>query len=419
MTRSADMAESPLGPLVRAEWGRMVAALARTTNGDIGLAEDSLQMAVLAAIHQWPNQGVPDHPVGWLLRTARHKAVDQLRRTATGARLGRLLQPDPIVMPELPEDQHEIPDDRLRLILTCCHPALSSADQLILNLKTVCGLTSPELARALLLDPRTAQQRVVRAKKRVRGLGLGWTDPAAEDLPARIDAVLRVVYLLFNEGYSATSGAAIVRRSLCREAIRVGAIVAHHLPNHAEVHGLMALMLLQDARAEARQCPDGTLVLLDDQDRTLWDHHQIAQGMVALGRAARVLPAGPYTLQAAIASVHARASTPSDTDWSELVQLYDLLRLQLPGATVELNRAVALSKAVGPQAALDAVDHLAADPAVQRSHLFHAARASWLKELGALPDAVQALSRALERVDNDAERALLDARLSAWTALDA
>jgi len=409
---SRDLSDT-LGPLVRSEWGRMVAALARTTGGDIALAEDSLQTAVLAAIHQWPHQGVPAKPVGWLLRTARHKAVDQLRRTETGARLGRLLQPDPIVLPELPEDRAAIPDERLRLILTCCHPDLSTSEQLILTLKTVCGLTSMELARAFLLDPRTAQQRVVRAKRKVRDLQLGWSDPTPEDLPARLDSVLRVIYLIFTEGYSATSGPELVRRPLCDEAIRLGALVAHHLPDVGEVHGLVSLMLLQHARSDARVDGSGHLVLLADQDRTLWDQRGIAQGMVALGRAARHLPAGPYTLQAAIASVHARAALANETDWAEIRQLYDLLWCQLPTPSVALNRAVAIAMADGPQAGLVALDALATDRHLARGHLLLAARADLLRRLGRSAAAAEAYQAALSRVDNDLERAFLERRLAA------
>lgn len=400
-----------IGPLVRAEWGRLVATLSRSAGGDVALAEDALQTAVLAAVHQWPHQGVPAQPVGWLLRTARHKVVDQLRRTERGARLGRLLQPDPIVLPELPEDRDAIPDERLRLILVCCHPDLSQVDRVALTLKTVCGLTTPELARALLLDPRTAQQRVVRAKKRVRDLQLGWTDPHPDDLPGRLAAVLQVVYVIFTEGYAATHGAALVRTRLCEEALRLGAIVAHHLPDEPEVHGLMALMLLQHARTPARTGPHGELVLLPHQDRTLWDRQQIARGQVALGRAARRLPAGPYTLEAAIASVHARAERAEDTEWTEILQLYDLLWQVAPLAPVALNRAVARAMVEGPAAGLAALDALGDDPQLQRGHLLPAARADLLRRLGQRTAAAAAYRRALDRVGNGPERAFLEGRL--------
>ncbi len=400
-----------LGTLVRAEWGRMVAALARTTNGDLSLAEDSLQTALLAAVHQWPHQGVPERPVGWLIRTARFKAVDQLRRTETGQRLGRLLQPDPIVLPDLPEERDAIPDDRLRLILTCCHPDLSHADQVALTLKTVCGLTSDEVARALLLDARTAQQRIVRAKKRIRHLELGWSDPTPTDLPERLQAVLRVVYLIFTEGYAATAGPNLVRAGLCEEGLRLGALVAHFQPDQAEVHGLMALMLLQHARMSARTDRRGRLVLLADQDRTLWDQAQIARGMVALGMATRTLPAGPFPLQAAIASVHARAMSSDDTDWAEILQLYDLLWTLRPTSVVALNRAVAVAMVNGPHAGLAALDVLANDPNLCRRHLLPSVRADLLRRSCRWAEASVAYQEAISKVDNNVERAFLEERL--------
>lgn len=271
-----------LSRVVRAEWGRMVAALARTARGDLGRAEDALQNAVLAAVHQWPRDGVPDHPVGWLLRTARHKLLDRIRRDAVHDRsVGVLLERSPTHTEPVALEDQALEDDHLRLIFACCHPALPAEAQLALTLKTVCGFTTPEVARAFLLDPRAAAQRIVRAKRRLRAAE--WAIPGAEELPARLGGVLRVVYSLFTEGYAATSGADLVREALCDEALRLGGLLARLLPDQGEVHGLNALMLLHHARRHARTTPHGQLVLLPDQDRGRWDAAGIRRGMAALG----------------------------------------------------------------------------------------------------------------------------------------
>ncbi len=401
-----------LDQLVRTEHGRMIALLGRTTGGDLQLAEDSLQQAVLAALEQWPTRGLPGQPVGWLVRTARNKAIDTIRRRATWSRKAeQLLQESTRSSPppELPDS--EIPDERLRLICTCCHPALAMDARIALTLRTLCGLTTEELARAFLVDPRTMAQRLVRAQRKIRDAGIPYEVPGPEALPGRLADMLHVVSLVFTEGYAATSGDTLVRRELCDEALRLGQLLVVLLPDEGETHGLLSLMLLQDSRRDTRTDAHGGLILLADQDRGRWDRRKIALGMAALGAAIQRGPPGPFTLQAAIASVHARAARAEDTDWHEIVALYDLLLQAEPTAVVALNRAAAVAMLHGPQAGLDALDALADDRHLQRSHLLPAARADLLRRQGRDQEAARAYREALERVGNAPERRYLERRL--------
>jgi RNA polymerase sigma-70 factor (ECF subfamily) len=391
-----------LSEVLRREHGRLVALLARTAGGDLELAEDALQEAALAALAAW-ELDVPAEPVGWLLRAARFRLVDQLRRNAAGDRRAGAL----VVLAEsevLPPEA-EIPDERLRLICTCCHPALAIEAQIALTLRTLCGLTTEEVARAFLVDPTTMAQRLVRAQRKIRDAGIPYVVPGPDELPERLAAVRHVIYLVFTEGYAATSGAAI-RGDLCDEAIRLAELVLR-LHADREGLGLYALLLLQDARRGARLGEDGGLILLPDQDRSRWDRQRIARGLAALAHAGRLGSPGPYTIQAAIAAEHVASG---GTHWGHVLALYDQLVALVPTPSVRLNRAVAVAMADGPSAGIEALDALD-DPGLQRGHLLPAARAELLTRLGRTDEAEVELARAIERVGNDAERALLVGRL--------
>lgn len=400
--------------LYRRDFRRLFATVVRLV-GDFDLAEDALQEAFAVAMQQWPQAGMPQNPCAWLVSTARFKAIDRLRR---GARLelgAEALFEDtagaPSDDPALQyEQQQEIPDDRLRLIFTCCHPALAREIQVALTLREVCGLATEDIASAFLLQSTTLAQRLVRGKAKIRTTGIPYEVPAAEQLPPRLDAVLAVVYLVFNEGYQASSGAALTRTDLAEEAIRLGHLLLALLPD-AEVMGLLALMLLHDARRPARSGPGGELILLEEQDRSLWHREQIDAGLALLDRALATHELGAYTLQAAIAAEHARAPTAERTDWRRIVALYQLLLRANPSPVVELNRAIAVAMRDGPAAGLVLVDTLLQRGELSQYHLAHAARADLHRRLGNVSAAREDYLRALKLVRQEPQRRFLMMRL--------
>jgi len=395
----------------RDEWGRVVATLIRTT-GDWDLAEECAQDAFALALQRWPRDGIPGRPGAWLTTAARHRAVDVLRRRAVGAAKLREVaamshEPGPPAA-----DESSVPDDRLRLMFTCCHPALSLEARVALTLRTLAGLTTAEIARAFLSSEPTMAKRLVRAKQKIQNAGIPYRVPPAHLLPERTPGLLGVLYLLFNEGYSATAGADLVRQNLCAEAIRLARVLAMLMPDEAEAAGLLALMLLHDARRAARLDAHGDLVTLEDQDRGKWDAAEIAEGAVLLSGALRRGPPGPYQVQAAIAACHATAATAQDTDWAQIAGLYEQLARFLPTPVVELNHAVAVAMAQGPAAGLPLVAALEASGKLAGYHLLPATRADLLRRLGRLPEAAAAYRQALEEASTDAERRFLRRRLA-------
>jgi RNA polymerase sigma-70 factor (ECF subfamily) len=399
----------------RAESRRVLATLIRLL-GDFDLAEEALQEAFTAAVQRWPVEGVPANPRAWLVSTGRFKAIDQLRRRArfdaSLVSLAARLDDGGGVTPA-PELDDSVEDDRLRLIFTCCHPALPPDGQVALTLREVCGLTTEEIAHAFLTGAPTVAQRIVRAKGKIRDAGIPYEVPSRADqsyLAERLDAVLHVVYLVFNEGYSASRGAAVTRSDLSAEAIRLGRLLVELLPD-PEVLGLLALMLLHDARGAARTSTEGEIVLLDDQDRSLWDRARIAEGVALVERALAARRVGPYVLQAAIAAVHAEAPSPAATDWAEIVGLYDVLLRLVPSPVVELNRAAAVAMRDGPEAGLALIDAILDRGELRAYHLAHSARGELLRRLGRRDEAIAAYRRALELVTQDPERRLLEKRL--------
>jgi len=396
----------------RSDWGRIVAALI-TLVGDFDLAEEAAQEAFAAAVDQWPASGVPEFPRAWIIQTARHKAIDRIRRAArTVEKLESYATSGLVRTVEEPDyNTSEIPDDRLRLIFTCCHPALALEAQVGLTLRTLCGLETDEIARAFLVPPATMAQRLVRAKRKIRDAGIPYVVPETKEMAARLDAVLAVIYLVFNEGYAATRGGPLVRTDLCAEAIRLARLVRslmEPLPPK-EATALLALMLLHDARRHARVDEAGDVVL-EEQDRSLWDQRQIAEALPMVDEAFRAA-AGPFALQAAIAAVHCSAARAEDTDWSAIVRLYDLLERVQPSPVVSLNRAVAVAMAEGPEAGLALIETIAASSDLDHYHLLHAARADLLRRMGSFEEAATNYERALSMVTNDSERRFLERRL--------
>jgi RNA polymerase sigma-70 factor (ECF subfamily) len=405
---SADQAASDA---FRTEWGRVVAYLIRVT-GNWDLAEECAQDAFTRALERWPRDGIPENPGGWLKVTARNRAFDRLRRTRVGE---DKLQQVAKAMDESEEhgdSESGIEDDRLRLIFTCCHPALPIEGQVALTLRTLCGLTTVEIARAFMVPTETMAKRLVRTKHKIQDAGIPYRVPPDHLLPERLRAVLVVVYALFNEGYSATAGADLIRRNLCLEAIRLARLLVELMPEEPEAVGLLSLLLLHDARRPARLDPDGELVTLEDQDRSLWDGEAIEEACALLGRAMRQRRPDAYQLQAAIAACHATARSADETDWAEIVILYDRLSQLVPTAVVELNRAVAVAMALGPQAGLDLVEEIQARGDLVDYYLLPATRADFLRRLGRTHEARSAYARALELAPTDAERRYLAKRLA-------
>ena len=406
-----------LAEVFRIEHARVVASVLWIVR-DIDAAQEIVQEAFAQALDHWPADGVPDRPGAWLLTTARRRALDHLRRTRrAGARVDALAHaalgaehPPPDV-----SDPDEIPDDRLRLIFTCCHPALPADSRVALTLRLVGGLSTPEIARAFLVPEPTIAQRLVRAKRTIRDGAFPYEVPEGAERSARLSAVLAVLYLIFNEGYAAHSGGDLVRHDLCEEAIRLGRVLVELMPREAEVLGLLALMELQASRTAARTDVDGNIVLLEDQDRRRWDRARIARGLACLERAGPLPRAGSYQLQAAIAACHARARSWETTDWPGIVAHYRALVELAPSPVVELNLAVAIGLADGPLAGLAALDRIG-DPALRDYHLLPAARAEFLRRLGRGPEAAVEYRRALRLADNPRERAFLAARLAACGA---
>jgi len=395
----------------RAESRRVFATLVRLL-GDFDLAEEALHDAFRAALEQWPREGVPANPRAWLVSAGRFKAIDGIRRRARFVALDDVADEVEAIADDAPSrDGESIEDDRLRLVFTCCHPALAPDAQVALTLREVCGLTTEEIAQAFLTAAPTLAQRIVRAKAKIRDARIPYEVPAPDALPQRLDSVLRVVYLVFNEGYSASSGPSLTRVDLSGEAIRLGRLLVALLPE-PEAMGLFALMLLHESRRAARASPAGDLVLLDQQDRTLWNREQIAEGSALVERALASQRFGPYTLQAAIAAVHAGAATAAATDWREIVGLYDLLLRADPSPVVELNRAVAVAMRDGPAAGLALVDAILARGDLQDYRLAHAARADFCRRLGNATEARASYERALALARQEPERRFLARRLA-------
>jgi RNA polymerase sigma-70 factor (ECF subfamily) len=409
---AATRAQRAADEIYRTESRRVLATLIRLL-GDFDLAEEALHDAFRAALEQWPRDGIPDNPRAWLVSAGRFKAIDGIRRRARFDALDDVAERVAAIADERAEQEKEsVEDDRLRLIFTCCHPALAPEARIALTLREVCGLATEEIARAFLTAAPTLAQRIVRAKAKIRDARIPYQVPEGPELQDRLDSVLRVIYLVFNEGYSASAGASLTRHDLSAEAIRLARLLVELLPN-PDALGLLALMLLHESRRAARTSPDGDLVLLEEQDRSLWNPEQIAEGVALVQRALSSGQVGPYTLQAAIAGVHSQAPDAQATDWRRIVGLYDLLLRSEPSPIVELNRAVAVAMRDGPHAGLALVDAILERGELSNYHLAHAARAEMCRRLGRNTEARAAYQRVLELVRQEPERRFIERRLAA------
>ncbi len=414
---ASNQARETVEAIYRTESRQVLATLIRLL-GNFDVAEEAMHEAFAIAVEQWSREGIPANPRAWLVSTGRFKAIDGMRRRArldtSVAELAKQPELTTRLDAEPQEDEH-VEDDRLRLIFTCCHPALAPAAQMAMTLREVCGLTTEEIARAFLIKPPTVAQRIVRAKNKIRDARIPYEVPSETELPDRLDAVLRVVYLVFNEGYSASSGDAVTRHDLSGEAVRLTRVLTTLIP-HAEVLGLLGLMLLQDSRRAARTSATGELILLEDQDRSLWNREQIAEGVALVQRAFSIGQVGPYTVQAAIATVHAQAPTAAATDWQQIVELYSLLLRAEPSPVIELNRAVAVAMRDDPLAGLELVDAILKRGDLDAYHLAHAARADLCRRLGRTKEARTSYQRALSLTQQEPERRFLEKRLADLTS---